>query len=222
MPVVPKKSAPPPIDVPIASFLAGEGYASAWAQHQARAVLEAAGLTRPGKVAMVATKVPAAREQLVRWLVRTCDSAECQAWAAEVAEGRLVVAGTGLTCEVCAGSNNKRAAIAMARACRKANLTRLLIVGGFGPALAELQELVVGTGIELRIVDGAAGKHTRADAAPNMAWADLLVVWGSSPLPHAISNAYTDDRTRGLKMITVVRRGVEALCREVVRAASSR
>lgn len=217
---VPKKTAPPPTEVQISTFLAGEGYASPWAQHQARAVLEAAGLTRPGKVAMVASKIPAAREQLVRWLIRTCESEECQAWAGEVAAGRLVTSGTGMTCEVCGGSNNRRAVIAMVRACRRAKMTRLLIVGGFGPAVADLQDLTAGTGLEFRIVDGAAGKHTRADAVPNLNWADLLVIWGSSPLPHAISNAYTVDRPRDLKMITVARRGVEALCREVAKAAS--
>lgn len=216
---VPKKSAIPPTEVAIATFLAGEGYTGAWAQHQARAVLEAAGLTRPGKVSMVTSKVPAAREQLVRWLIRTCESDECQAWAAEIAEGRLVTSGTGMTCEVCGGSNNRRAVIAMVRACRRAGMMRLLIVGGFGPAVADLQALTAGTGLEFRIVDGVAGKHTRADAIPNLNWADLLVIWGSSPLPHAVSNAYTVDRPRDLKMITVVRRGVEALCREVVRAA---
>ncbi len=217
-----KGQKPPPVtqEVNLREFLAGEGYTSAWAQHQARAVLEAAGLTRAGRTAMLATKTGPAREQLAKWLLRTCGAAECLDWAKESVDGRLVLESPELTCEVCGGSNNRRAAMAMARACKAAKVTRLLIVGGVGNTRAELESLAAGTGIELRLIDGSSGRHSRNDAEPNLAWAQLLVIWGSSPLPHAVSNTYTVERPRDLKMITVSRRGVEAVCREIVRAVS--
>ena len=202
-------------------FLAGEGYTTPWAQHQARAVLEAAGLTKPGRTAMLSTKRAAAQEQLAKWLVRTCGTDECMAWAKEQSDGRLVLAASELTCEVCGGSNNRRAAMAMLRACAAKGVTRLLIVGGVGATRGEVESLLAGTKLELRMIDGASGRHTRGDAAPNLAWAQLLVIWGSSPLPHAVSNTYTVERPRELKAITVSRRGVEALCREIIRAVGA-
>lgn len=215
-----QKPPPPSQEVNLREFLAGEGYTTTWAQHQARAVLEAGGLTRPGRTAMLATKSGPARELLAKWLMRTCGAPECVAWANESVNGRLVLEAPELTCEVCGSSNNRRAAMAMVRACQAAKVTRILVVGGVSNTRAEMESLVEGTGIELRLIDGSSGRHTRNDAAPNLAWAQLLVIWGSSPLPHAVSNTYTAERPRDLKMITVSRRGVEAICREIQRAVS--
>jgi hypothetical protein len=41
------------------------------------------------------------------------------------------------------------------------------------------------------------------------------VVWASTQLPHSVSQAYTLQRPRGLPLVTVSRRGVEAFCTEV-------
>ena len=42
----------------ISAFLVDEDFATAWSQHKARAVLEQAGLTRPGKKAMASEQLP--------------------------------------------------------------------------------------------------------------------------------------------------------------------
>jgi hypothetical protein len=204
--------------VEITEFLSGEGFTSVWTQTQARAVLEAAGMTREGKRAMLETKVPAAREMLAKWTVRICGDAECREWAKESADGRMVIETVAEECSVCLGSNNRRAARAMTRAAMRTGRTRLLVVGGTAAQHRDLQELLPEPGPEMRFVDGKQGRHTKESALPNLNWAQLLVIWSSTPLPHAVSNGYTSERPHDLPLITVARRGIEALCREIQRS----
>lgn len=206
-----------PGEVEIGPWLSGEGFETAWAQHQARTVLEGAALTRPGKRAMTGTKVERARAALDAYLFRVCGDADCDRVAAERRDGRLVVESQAARCEVCGGSNNRRAAVLLARACRAKNVTRILVLGGTAANHADLAALLEGSGVTLRCVDGKAGSHTKSDALPNLKWAEVCAIWASTPLPHKVSVSYTDERPADLPMITVSRRGLEALCRELLR-----
>lgn len=107
----------------------------------------------------------------------------------------------------------------MRDACEAAGLRRILLVGGSRAAHVELREALADSTIELRVVDGLNDSPTRRSAAPDMEWAQLMVIWASTQLPHKVSQAYTEGRPRGLPMITVARRGVEALAQEVARFA---
>jgi hypothetical protein len=108
----------------------------------------------------------------------------------------------------------------MVAACAGAGLERILLVGGSGKAHAEIRELTAGSPIEWRIIDGRNDRPTRRTAAPDQAWAQLLVVWASTELPHRVSQVYTEDRPEGLPLVTVARRGVEALCQAVSQFAA--
>ncbi|MBI2766476.1 MAG: hypothetical protein HYX53_11280 [Chloroflexi bacterium] len=210
----------PKAPLPIDDWLLAEGFESTWARHQARAVLEQAGLTRPGKTAMAAEKEVRARHALARYVLRTCGDPACEALARPALDGRVLVTGAPERCEICGGSNNRRAALTMATACRDASLRHLLIVGGTATNHAELRSLLAGSSVELRCVDGAERTPTKKDAAHDLEWAGLVVVWASTPLPHKVSVSYTQDRPAGLRMITVARRSISALCDAIAKAAA--
>jgi hypothetical protein len=127
----------------------------------------------------------------------------------------VVLAEGTVPCEHCGGSVNKREALTLIEAFAARGLSRLLVVGG-GPGTAEELVTLLGNAIELRIVDGEAHRNqTQADS--ELAWADVVAIWGSTILPHKVSKLYTDRRVeyRG-KLCTVTRRGAAALCKTVV------
>lgn len=208
------------VAVPIDEFLAAEGFLTPWARHQGRAILEQAGLTRAGKSGIAPEKVAPARQALSRGALRTCGDADCARLGAVKLDGRLLVEGPPASCEVCHGSNNRRAALVLAEACRAAKVTRLLILGGTVANHAELRDLMTASGVDLRCVDGASQNITKKDAIRDLAWAELMVVWASTPLAHKVSVSYTDERPPEVPMITVARRSIEALCREAAVAVS--
>jgi hypothetical protein len=70
-------------------------------------------------------------------------------------------------------------------------------------------------------VDGTRS-HAQKDAIANMNRAQLLIIWGSTPLKHAVSDLYTTETPAHLRAITVARRGIEAVCREIVRSYAGR
>lgn len=199
-------------DVSIAELLLAAGFVGD-AAHRARAVLEDAGLTRASKVRMAATKVVRARQVLHEQLARSCGAAECEG----AANGREVVRVPREWCEVCGGSRNRRAGQAARQAMLATGTRRVLVLGGTPATLRGLQECLQGGAVEVRGIDGTAGVRPTATVEADLAWADVLVVWASTPLPHKVSVPYTT-RARGrLPTITVPRRGVEAVCQELLR-----
>ena len=68
--------------------------------------------------------------------------------------------------------------------------------------------------LELRLVDGTA-RRMRGEAQGDLAWADLVVVCGSSELGHKVSSLYTRERG-STPVVTSARRGVEAIAAAVV------
>ncbi len=204
--------------VEIERFLTQEGYTTACARRQARALLERAGLTRPGKRAMAVTKLPRARAVLAAGSLRLCGDPECERLARAGAGGEHLVAYVAAaSCTVCGGSNNRRAALALAMRLAAVGITRLLVVGGTPTQHAELERLLVPHGVALRCVDGASGSHSARDAAQHLRWAEVVVIWGATPLPHKVSALYVN-APPGTRVVKLARRGVVALCRAVLRS----
>lgn len=199
----------------IKEWLRSIGFDTPWAQVQARSVLEAAGLTRPGKLGMASDKVPRALAALELGIIRVCGDAICRTLGTNESDGRLIAEVRADRCEICAGSDNRRAARAMIAAFHRAGRRRLLILGGTAVNHAELTALLAGSEIELRCIDGAERTPTKKDAIRDLAWADTMAVWASTPLPHKVSVPYTDEAPSELRWITVARRGVAALCTEL-------
>lgn len=207
-------------DVEIGAWLGSLGFDSAGSRGSARNVLEESGLTRPGKLRMSEGKLFQARDALEAALFRVCENGECRDLARRLGAGRELVLVSATSCKICGGSNNRRAVRTMGRSLRAHGVERLLIVGGTPAQHAEMREILSSGDLAVRFVDGEAGSHSRRDAGPHLEWAQMLVVWGATPLPHKVSRLYTDDPPAHLRGRTVklAKRGVEALCREVMRS----
>jgi hypothetical protein len=200
-------------DTAIAELLRGEGFRSPPSTATARGVLEEAGLTRPGKKRIADEKLDRARDAIGRALVRHCSSPECIETVAD--DGRRPVEVERAQCSVCSGSNNTRALRRMRFACAAAGVRRVLVVGGRPPMYAEIDS-ILGRDLDLRFVDGTSNLPNGADALRDCAWADLLVIWAPTPLPHKVSGLYRADICGVAHRVTVHRRGIEALATEVV------
>jgi hypothetical protein len=199
-------------DVPIAAFLRAEGFIRAESAAAARGALEAANLTRPGKERMADEKLDRARDALGLAIVRHCADQACIDAVAD--DGRLSVETDKPHCSVCSGSNNTRALRRMAASCAEAGVRRVLILGGRPPVWTEM-ERILSPALQLRFVDGTSKLPNGSDALRDCAWADLLVIWAPTPLPHKVSGLYRPDVCTVARRVTVHRRGIEALAMEV-------
>lgn len=200
-------------DTDIDDWLASEGILDAPGRMEARVVLAAARLTRAGKQRIANHKLERAREALWAGVTPVCANPACLAAAGNPA--KPIVRTVRDRCSICGGSNTRRAGREMVEACGRAGIERILLLGGSGNAHAELRALTADTPIEWRIIDGRNDRPTKRQALPDLAWAQLLLVWASTELPHRVSRVYTEDRPAALPLITVARRGVEALCQAV-------
>jgi hypothetical protein len=104
----------------------------------------------------------------------------------------------------------------MAASCATAGVHRVLIVGGRPPMWNEMERTLRPSSLELRFVDGTSNLPSGADAMRDCAWADLLVVWAPTPLPHKVSGLYRAEVCGVARRVVVHRRGIEALAMEVV------
>lgn len=186
------------------------GFVSAEAQRAARAVLEEAGLTRPGKRRMAIDKRDRFRDALEGRYLFLC--AECQQ-AATNGNGRERVVVASEQCSECGGSANRREASRLVEAFRAAGLARLLVVGGSPGTRRDLEARLAGA-VELRLVAGESSPGRRT-AEAHIGWADIVALWGPTELSHKVSELFTASPSARGKLVTVRRRGVAALCREV-------
>ena len=196
-------------DQDIDTWLAGRGISLPDSRTLARAVLEEAGLTRPGKVRISDTKLPRAVELLDGRFFRVCGAPECMQVARYSGREPLLVQ-PRTHCERCGGSNNRRAEVAFLEACHTKQVRRVVVVGG-SPAVREELENKLGGRIELRMVDGTE-RRTAVKAQSDLEWGDLVLVWGATELHHKVSSHYTQPGTpHRHKVVHVARRGVASL-----------
>jgi hypothetical protein len=198
--------------ISIDALLQSAGYDTPSANQAARRVLQEARLTREGKRGIATYKEEAALEALAGALVRVCSRA-CRELAPA---GRAPVL-SSVSCEVCANSNNRRAALAAARALQRNGVRRVLVVGGKESQQREIARVFNGRGVDVEGVDGTSASHSQKDAKAKMGRAELLVVWGSTQLRHAVSELYTSEPPPHLRIVRVSRRSIDALCTEIVR-----
>ncbi len=204
--------------VNIEQFLRESGFDTPAAQRRARAELEAGGLTHPGKQAFVATKLDAASDLLRSRLLRVCGESCLSIDRRGAGAAREAVLVTQEHCEICNGSNNRRSAIAFVRALRHRGVSRIVVVGGTPPQWQEMKAQLQGTGLEMKYVDGTKASHSAKDALAHRRWAQLIVIWGPTPLRHAVSDLYTEEPLPHLRIVPVSRRSSGALYDEVTRS----
>ncbi len=195
-----------PDAVPIDQVLSQLGYSTPAARHRARRALEHAGLTNAGKSSIHPRKRPAIRALLRSRFFLACGSQECAADASRLTRDLIRVAPAD--CETCAGSPNARASSTLRSTFEALGLTRLLVVGG-GPGTHEELRAMAGHQIRVDVIDGSR----RADSRRARALADnadVIAIWGSTILPHAVSKFVTT-AAYAPKSVTIARRGLPAL-----------
>lgn len=202
--------------IEVEAFLGGLGYQTETSKAEAWLTLEEAGLVPARRRTITRRNIPKARRLLVAKDLRICGGV-CSYVAEKLLQDRrsqLVV--LPRQCQVCLGSNNRQAAGLMQASLIEAGVGKVLIVGGFKKSHDELRRLLRQTTLKFRYIDGlkSAGQKT-ADLQAK--WADLVVVWGSQPLKHSLSNNYTKQASSGEGLVVLHKRGIEALCLEVVR-----
>jgi hypothetical protein len=178
--------------------------------------LREAGLSRPEKRNVSTAKRHAVAALIAERFLLVCRRGDCQA-EARGDERTAAPASSPEFCEVCGGSPVSAALREMAEACAAASLRRLVVIGG-SPTIRTRLERELGGALELRLVDGTVAR-TAAQAREDLAWADVVVLWGSSELAHKATMAYPPGHPR---VVRLVRRGIPALAREVVRHARGR
>lgn len=145
-------------------------------------------------------------------LVRCCDEPGCQP-PADTPRLRVAKA----DCEVCGGSDVRRAFVAFAAACRAAGLDRVTLVGG-SPAYRETLRGLArehGGGLVLQVV-----QHERPDEAKRaQAVRGLVVIWGATAVDHTTTGHY---RSAGDVQIAVNHRGVAGMLGQVSERLAAR
>ena len=183
------------------------GYGSGYDLIETR--LEQAGLTRPDKSGIAREKEGAVAEVLTAHFIRVCTRGDCKAEAKKQDSRIGLAAASHSDCEICGGSINARAVDDMVEALNRAGRSRLCIVGGSPNARDELSSLVDGR-LDLRLLNGTKARNSTL-AKADLAWADLVVLWGGTQLDHKVSTLYT-----GPTVISLARRSIRDLAAEVV------
>ena len=175
--------------------------------------LEAAGISNPWRPHLQVSKTDAVRRLLAELFLLVCARSDCREAADAVGDGRVVAPATDPQhCAFCGGSANERAVLEMLEACRTRGWRRLCVVGG-SPHTRTALEGLVGDALELRLVDGTISR-SRGQADADLRWADVVVVWGSTQLGHAVSLLY-----KGPNVVQMARRSVQEVARSVTRSA---
>lgn len=173
-------------------------------------MLEAAGLTRPGKARMSEEKRARAEEALRAKLFLHCTQPDCLAFA-KASGLEPVACDPRNTCQRCGGSENARAVKDVLDAFRKHGFSKLVIVGGSPTVRQELERLAPSE-LELRLVDGTKARPLE-QAKADLQWGDVVLLWGATELHHKVSNQYQDNATGAWKrkLVHVPKRGIAQL-----------
>ena len=178
---------------------------------------------RPDRVNIARSKCGQARDVLELVFLWHCNNGECRQAARDDIDdagdaGLSLLLVRQSACEMCGGSPGARSLERMGAALDAAGRSRILVVGGTERKERELRQKSP-AGVEWRFVDGKVAREDRY-YQPHRDWADIIVIWQSTPLDHRVSAHF--DGKGDARVITVRRRGVAALAGEVVRHLAAR
>ena len=187
-------------DMALSELLSSRGFEGAGAE-LALAELCRLGLTRRGKKRIASAKIGAVDEALRAAFLRRCSETACRR---DACDSRTEVLVSAEHCEICGGSDNRRAVEGMLDAMRRAGCAKLLVAGGSPGTRGDLERLC-GDRIGLRFVTEDTTPN-RKTVGSLLGWSDIAVVWASTEISHKATVIL-----RGPKVLKVTRRGVAAL-----------
>ena len=204
--------------VPLVEMLSRLGVVEMAQQAQAIAALQDAGVIscKPNRTGIASSKEPRVREVLHRAFVLHCRRGDCQREAD--ASGRPALLVDDAYCRATGHQPREHLLAEVAEALNALGCRNLLLVGGSPRYERELSK-VAPPSLSLRFVDGKRKRDERAHQK-HKAWADLIVIWGSTILDHAVSQHFVNGRDGWV--ITVPGRGIEAMLRDVLCALALR
>ena len=200
-------------DISITEMLTGFGVSDAGSQQSALQALVAAGVvsSRPNRTRISADKRARVGEVLAENFLQPCHNGDCRQRVAGAGDPRSLLLVDQPFCEVCHGSANRSALERMAKALKTAGVSRVLVVGGTEAQAREIRDNSPGS-VEWRFVTTQTSRDARYFRG-DRDWADVIVVWASTPLPHKVSRHF-ESKGDG-RRVSVTRRGVAALADEV-------
>lgn len=164
------------------------------------------GLTRPGKSRIAVAKIESVDNVLGAAFRRHCKKPACRPVGRN---GRRDVLVSAEYCEVCGGSDNRRAVDDMLTAMRRAGLMRLLVVGG-SPGTRQDLKRYCRDRCELDFVTEETNPRSKVIGSL-LRWSDVTVIWSSTEISHKATAPLRGSR----KIVRVPRRGVAALAQAV-------
>ena len=196
-------------DVTIPRMLSEFGVTHAEALKAAVEALVEAGVlsSRPNRTRIADGKRERVASVISEAFLRHCHNGDCRQQAAALPGPRRPLLAEQQHCELCGGSANRSALERMARALSERGLSRVLVVGGTEAAEREVRECSPSS-VEWRFVNTLVARDDRYHRA-NRDWAEVIVIWSSTPLPHKVSRHF--EHGGGGIRVTVARRGVAAM-----------
>ena len=140
-----------------------------------------------------------------------CRSGDCKRAAKAATRPPLLVAKSH--CAYCGGSADRRSLKKMSETLDALGSRRILVLGGTSRVHQEIERKSRSLRVEWRFIEGTKAKDDRY-YRPHRDWADIIVIWSSTPLDHRVSRHFTgrsDDR-----VITAERRGISSFCQSVI------
>ena len=200
-------------DISIAEMLAGFGITDSGSQQTALAALVAAGVVsaRPNRLRIAADKRDRVGAVLSEAFLHHCRNGDCRQQAAGAGDPRGLLVVDQPFCEMCGGSTNRSALERMAKTMKTAGVGRVLVVGGTEAQAREIRENSPDS-VEWRFVNTQTSRDARYYRG-DRDWADVIVIWASTPLPHKVSHHF--EGKGDSRRVAVTRRGVAALADEV-------
>ncbi len=203
-------------DIPIDNMLMDFGIAYNEYPNARNALFEWGVIQRsPHRANIAGSKSCLAREVLTAAFLWHCNNGDCRQAANKDADGYgdlpplLVVKQS--ECDICGGKPSARSLDEMSAALAAAGRSRILVVGGTERKEREIREKSPPC-VEWRFVDGKVARDDRY-YRPDRNWAEIIVIWQSTPLDHRVSAHFDGKGDR--RVITVRRRSIAALAGEI-------
>lgn len=198
----------------IYAMLGRMGVREATEQRKAVASLQETGVisARPNRRGIASSKEVLVKETLQGVFLWRCRRGDCQR---EVSDSRRPV--LLVEAEACGAlGHSPRSALLnrLGEVLHARGVGNVLLVGGTEAYWREIQSGSPAT-LNWRFIDGKTVKDDRYYRS-HKEWADLTVIWASTPLNHKVSQKFPTTGRRGA--ITAPGRGVEAMIRDVLEA----